>query len=171
MNGSIEIKSKLNKGTEFIISIPFSQVEQFTTSSNSDISISPEVLNNKLILIADDNEDNRLVAKEILYSYNNTIRIMEASDGNEVIKLLFKKIPDILFIDLDMPNLNGIETTQKIRKNKKYDKVKIIGNTASLSTFTDEEFTELGFNDFIYKPYKAEYLIFKIQELLKTKKG
>lgn len=162
MNGTIEIKSKLNKGTEFIISIPFSQVEQFTTSSSSDISIPPEVLNNKLILIADDNEDNRLVAKEILYSYNNTIRIMEASDGNEVISLLFKKIPDILFMDLDMPNLNGIETTQKIRKNKKYDKVKIIGNTASLSTFTNEELSELGFDEFIYKPYKVADFISKM---------
>ena len=92
---------------------------------------------------------------------------MEASDGNEVIKLLFKKIPDILFIDLDMPNLNGIETTQQIRKNKKYDRIKIIGNTASLSTFTYEEFTVLGFDDFIYKPYKAENLIYKIQEVSK----
>lgn len=162
MNGTIEIKSKINKGTQFTVSIPFMEVEQVNTTSNSDVLISSEVLNNKLILIADDNEENRSVAKEILLNHNNTIRIMEACDGNEVISLLFKKIPDILFIDLDMPNLNGLETTEQIRKNKKYNRIKIIGNTASLSTLSKEELESLGFDDFIYKPYKAEELIQKL---------
>ena len=71
-----------------------------------------------MILIADDNEENRILAKEIILSKNQKVKIIEASDGNEVVSLLFKKIPDILFIDLDMPNLNGIETTQHIRKIK-----------------------------------------------------
>ena len=166
MNGSIQIKSKLNKGTQFIVTVPF-MIEKLQSIEKQTIYVDSNLLKNKIILIADDNEENRLVAKEILLSFNNSIKIMEASDGNEVIKLLFKKIPDILFIDLDMPNLNGIETTQQIRKNKKYDRIKIIGNTASLSTFTYEEFTVLGFDDFIYKPYKAENLIYKIQEVSK----
>ena len=84
---------------------------------------------------------------------------MEAGVGNEVIHLLFKKIPDIIFMDLDMPNLNGIETTQQIRRNKKYNKIKIIGNTASLSTLSDEEITGLGFNAFILKPYNPDKLV------------
>ena len=58
-----------------------------------------------------------------------------------------------------MPNLNGIEATQLIRKNKKYDKIKIIGNTASLSTFTKEELKEIGFDAFLTKPYKVTEFI------------
>lgn len=159
MNGTIEITSKINKGTQFIISIPFTKTERLNSTPNSTISNTRETLNNKLILIADDNEENRLIAKEILLNYNNTIKIMEASDGNQVINLLFKNIPHILFIDLDMPNMNGIETTQLIRKNNKYNKIKIIGNTASLSTFSEEEFIELGFDGFIFKPYKPNELL------------
>ena len=63
-----------------------------------------------------------------------------------------------------MPNLNGIETTQHIRKNKKYNKIKIIGNTASLNTFSLEEIKEFGFDDFILKPYKPMHLIKKLCE-------
>ena len=58
-----------------------------------------------------------------------------------------------------MPNLNGIETTQQIRKNRKYYKIKIIGNTASLSTFTDEEIKEIGFDGFLQKPYNTYNLL------------
>jgi signal transduction histidine kinase len=159
MNGSIDIKSKLNKGTQFTVNIPFQLNEINENEIILDDEISTEKLNNKIILLADDNEENRLVAKEILLSYNNTIKIIEASDGNDVINLLFKKIPDIIFIDLDMPNLNGIEATQLIRKNIKYDKIKIIGNTASLSTFTKEELKEIGFDAFLTKPYKVTEFI------------
>lgn len=162
MDGTIDIKSKLNKGTEFIVSIPMKIAEQADEVVTDDLSVSPELLHNKLILIADDNLENRLVAKEILLNFNNSIKVIEANDGNEVINILFKKIPDIIFMDLDMPNLNGIETTQQIRKNKKYNKIKIIGNTASLSAFTDEEIKEIGFDEFIYKPYIAERLISKM---------
>ena len=159
MNGSIQVSSKLNKGTCFTLSIPYLLSKKESGLVTASESADATLLNNKLILIADDNEENRLVAKEILQSYNATIKIMEAADGNEVINLLFKKIPDIIFMDLDMPNLNGLETTQLIRKNKKYDKIKIIGNTASLSTFTDEELKELGLDGFIQKPYKPQELI------------
>lgn len=159
MNGIIDIKSNLNKGTTFILTIPFNISTKETNLNNISNKIDTRLLDNKVILIADDNEENRLVAKEILLSYNNTIKIMEACDGNEVISLLFKKIPDILFIDLDMPNLNGIETTQQIRKNRKYYKIKIIGNTASLSTFTDEEIKEIGFDGFLQKPYNTYNLL------------
>ena len=161
MNGSIEIKSKLNKGTKFTVCIPFFQSEKLAININSNIFISPEGLNNKIILIADDNDENRLVAKEILLSFNNTLKIIEAVDGKMVIDIMKTKKVDILFIDLDMPILNGIETVQKLRKDKSYNNIKIIGNTASLSTFTDEELKAIGFNEFIYKPYQSDKLIRK----------
>lgn len=167
MNGTIAIKSKLNKGTQFTLTIPF-KLNYTTTSSVNTIKdeVSYERLNNKVIIIADDHDENRLVAKEILSNYNNTIKIIEATDGNEVLKILQKEKPDFLFIDFDMPNLNGIETTQQIRKNKKYDNLKIIGNTASLSTFTQDEFKEIGFDAFLTKPYKVMDFLMSLHNLI-----
>lgn len=166
LHGKIEVKSKPNHGTVFTISIPFNLPQQQIELIENKEILNSELLTNKIILIADDNEENRLVAKEILLSFNNTIKIMEAEDGTEIIHLMFKKIPDIIFTDLDMPNMNGIEATQKIRQNKNYQHVKIIGNTASLSTFTDEDLQTIGFDDFIYKPFKADELLRKITRIV-----
>ena len=166
LHGKIDVKSKPNHGTEFTISIPFNLPQQQIELIENKEILNSELLTNKIILIADDNEENRLVAKEILLSFNNTIKIMEAEDGTEIIHLMFKKIPDIIFTDLDMPNMNGIEATQKIRQNKNYQHVKIIGNTASLSTFTDEDLQTIGFDDFIYKPFKADELLRKITRIV-----
>ena len=87
---------------------------------------------------------------------------MEACDGNDVIGMLFKRIPDVIFMDLDMPNLNGIETTQQIRRNRKYDNIKIIASTASLIALSEEELNEIGFNGLIRKPFKVTELLDKL---------
>ncbi|HUM51078.1 MAG TPA: ATP-binding protein [Chitinophagales bacterium] len=167
MRGNIVIKSKLNIGSEFIITIPFyfeknKKMEKLKNKSKQNTML----LNNKTILIADDNTENRLVAKDIFDSCNKTIKIIEALNGFEVIDILLKQNVDFIFIDLDMPKLNGIETVQKIRKNKKFKNLPIIGNTASLMSLNIEEIKELGFDDFIYKPYKPEELISKAIDVI-----
>ncbi len=161
MNGTIEIKSKLEKGSKFIVTIPFQKQTKLKVEKQNEIS-DPSVLNYKSILIADDNVENRLVAKEILQNLNNTMVFYEAENGKEAIKIIKNTPIDILFIDLDMPVMNGIEAVQRIRRNKKYNTIKIIGNTASLSSLSYEEITAIGFDDFVFKPYKAEELIGKI---------
>jgi CheY-like chemotaxis protein/anti-sigma regulatory factor (Ser/Thr protein kinase) len=169
MNGNIQLRSKLNKGTQFIVRVPF-KTKKHQTIEKQITEINYQILKNKTIIIADDNEENRLVAKEILLSVNKSIAIYEAENGQQVLSILEKNKADILFIDMDMPVLNGIETVEKVRNNKKLSHLKIIGNTASLSTFSNEDLISLGFDDFIYKPYKVENLIYIIQEVL-IKKG
>lgn len=161
MDGNIDIKSKLNKGTQFIVQIPFASINERNSPIKTD-TLDYKKLNNIIILIADDNTENRTVAKEILLNFNSTIKILEAENGQKALNLLQEQKVDILFIDLDMPILNGIETVRKIKKKLKFKHIKIIGNTASLSTISKEELAELGFDEFIYKPYKWQILLEKI---------
>ena len=107
-----------------------------------------------------------MVANEIIKSQNSKITLHEVCDGLETLNFIKKKKPDIILLDLDMPKFNGIEVVSYIRKNKKYNSIKIIGNTASLVTFSKEEFLELGFNDFIQKPYKVNDLLTKLVSVL-----
>lgn len=166
MDGKIEIRSKEGKGSQFIVTVPF-RVEKHQAIEKQSAKIDYKILKNKTIIIADDNEENRLVAKEIIENSNKSITIYEAKNGQQVLDILSKKQVDILFIDMDMPILNGIETVQKIRSDKKFNPLKIIGNTASLSTFSDEDLVSLGFDDFIYKPYKAEKFLTIMIKILK----
>ena len=66
-----------------------------------------------------------------------------------------------------MPVKNGFETIFEIRKNKKYDNLKVIANTASILTMTKEEIIAVGFDDIILKPFKAQDLLSKLQLFLK----
>ncbi len=167
MQGVIEVKSEPGKGTEFTVSIPFETTHTPVESSVLKEEIPKELLDNKRILIADDNEENRLVAKEILLHFNDSIQLFEAANGQEVLDLIEKNSVDILFMDLDMPVMNGIEATQEIRNKTEFNNIKIVGNTASLSTLSNEEFKTLGFNAFILKPYKVNLLLQIIVECLK----
>lgn len=163
MEGSIAIDSQINEGTTFTIVIPFETSEKGKNVTNENIELlNPELLNGKTILIADDNEENRQVAKEILLNFNPTLSILFAENGREVLNILRSQKADIVFIDLDMPVMNGIETTQSLRKDKDYNELKIIGNTASLSSLTKDEMLTFGFDDFIFKPYKPHDLLNKL---------
>ncbi len=108
MQGVIEVKSEPGKGTEFTVSIPFETTHTPVESSVLKEEIPKELLDNKRILIADDNEENRLVAKEILLHFNDSIQLFEAANGQEVLDLIEKNSVDILFMDLDMPVMKGI---------------------------------------------------------------
>ncbi len=159
MQGIIHVKSEHGKGTEFIVTIPFETDHNPIKSPEITAVLPKELLDNKRILIADDNEENRLVAKEILLHFNTSIELFEAANGQEVLDILEKNAVDVIFIDLDMPVLNGIETIFEIRKQSAYKNIPVIGNTASLSTLSREEMLAYGFDDFLSKPYKATDLI------------
>lgn len=160
MKGNIAIESKLNEGTTFTVSIPFEFVSKGTSvTDESSEELNAEVLNGKTILIADDNEENRLVAKEIILNFNLRVKILLAENGQEVLDILKSQPVDILFIDLDMPVLNGIETVQEIKQSNNFNSLKIIGNTASLTSMSKEELLQFGFDEFIFKPYKPIQLL------------
>jgi two-component system CheB/CheR fusion protein len=157
MNGTIKVKSKINEGSVFTIKIPFEKTDQQQITKKV-IQQDNKILNNCLIYIADDNHENLLVISDLLLVFNKSIKIKTALNGLELLELVNKKNPDIIILDLDMPKLNGIETLRILRK--KYDpNLKIIGNTAGLVSVQKNELIEMGFDDFIYKPFTGSMLL------------
>lgn len=107
--------------------------------------------------------------KDILLSFNNSVFITEATNGSEVFSIARDNNFNLLLIDLEMPVKNGFETIFEIRKNKKYDIVQVIANTASILTMTKEEIIAVGFDDIILK-LKAQDLLSKLQLFFKINK-
>ena len=74
--------------------------------------------------------------------------------------------PDLIFLDLILPDIHGFEIAKYIRKNKANDNIKIIAISASVFESTQKESINAGCNEFMNKPFKEQQLLYKIQEVL-----
>lgn len=140
MHGTITIKSLENKGTKVIVSIPLIQP---TSKSYHHKKIS--------VLVVDDNNINRTVAKLQIEKFGYITDV--ASNGLEAIHKVEENHFDIVFMDVQMPVLNGLEATRKIKAL--FPKLPIIGFTANASK---EECLHSGMSDVIFKPTSSQIL-------------
>lgn len=112
------------------------------------------------ILIIDDEETNRLLIKLILRRYQNFL-FWEAHNGRVGIEILENQNIDFVFMDINMPEMNGIETTYHIRnKMPSVNNIPIIAVTAQKYDINEEvtNYSEHGFTDVILKPVSLEKL-------------
>ena len=119
-----------------------------------------------IIIIAEDNKINMLLAKTIIKkNFENTV-IHECYNGLEVLNLCKKMKPNLIFMDVQMPKMNGYEATQAIRKLKSHKNTPIIALTAGTISGEKEKCFEAGMNDYITKPFVQETIINIIQKWL-----
>jgi len=141
MGGEIIVDSEPAKGSCFSI---FIQLEE-TKSAEGDLS----VLNNLDILVVDDNAINLKVATNVV----------SASSGMEALEKISAQPFSIILMDLEMPEMSGIDVTLKIRQSSDtVSKVPIIALTAHAFSEIRVQALDAGMNDFIAKPYKPEQL-------------
>ncbi len=116
------------------------------------------------ILIADDDQDNRTIAKEILEASGYCV--VEAKDGLEAIELISKEHPDVLLLDLSMPKLNGWEVTKRLRNEKATSTMPIIAFTAHVIAGDELKAKGAGCDDYLSKPCMPVEVLNKVQKWL-----
>lgn len=107
-------------------------------------------------LIVEDNLINMELIKSYLNNIYDKVKIYQAEDGLEALDLFKKHTPDMVFTDIQMPNMNGYELTEAIRKEKNGKAVPIIAITAGTIKGTKEKCLKAGMNDYISKPILQE---------------
>ncbi len=113
-------------------------------------------------LVADDIEDNRNILQKILGDLG--IEVLLACNGQEAVDLARERQPDIAFMDIRMPVMDGIEALRQIDMDFPNDEIKTVAVTASVFKHQREELEVIGCDDFIDKPVRIE----RIQECLKN---
>ena len=107
------------------------------------------------VLLSDDDADDRLIFKEILYEMDKDITVDMMNDGKQLMDFLSNKnnlFPHIIFLDLNMPNMNGIECLKEIRSHEEYNNISIaIYSTSTSKKDIDDTFSH-GANIYITKP-------------------
>jgi PAS domain S-box-containing protein len=129
--------------------------------SNLDTNIPTNgYVNNKYIkvLLADDNEFNILLVKQMISNILPNAQIFEAVNGIRAIELFEANQPDLVFMDIQMPELNGHEASEKIRSLTKGKHIPIIALTAGTQEDEHEKCIQAGMDDFITKPFVVETL-------------
>lgn len=118
----------------------------------------------KKILIAEDSSVIQNLSKKILENQNYII--LSAKNGKEVIALLSKEPIDLILMDINMPQMDGMTCAREIRKSSDpvIAKVPIIAITGNARNYSESDFSEAGFNDFLPKPLDFDRLV----ELVKT---
>ncbi|TYQ28134.1 response regulator [Pseudanabaena sp. UWO311] len=171
--GKVGLTSELGVGSRFFIELPYSSnisgssdmLDRDQTATTSQLDDSPTVKSQlPLILIAEDNEANIMTISSYLSAKG--YRIVLAKNGEEAIAIALSAKPDLILMDVQMPLMDGLEATKKIRQITSLVKVPIIALTALAMTDDRDRCLAAGANEYLTKPIKLKELVTMIQKVL-----
>jgi two-component system cell cycle response regulator DivK len=116
------------------------------------------------ILYVEDNSDNRMLVRRILLSEN--YKLLEATNAFEAIDLLETTIPDLILMDINMPDMDGYTLTTRIRSMPGLGRVPILALTANVMRGDKEKTLEAGCDGYIQKPLDVDQLTREIEKFL-----
>ena len=163
MGGEIWVESETNKGSEFSFTAVLRRGIEVVQKIDLQTGVFSS-LKNKKILLVEDNEINHELIKEVLKKTEVNIDI--ANNGKEALDLLAADKYDLVFMDIQMPIMDGHEATIEIRKNSAYTDMPIIAMTANAMQSDVRKCLESGMSDHIAKPIQPEILYEKLYKWL-----
>ncbi|MGC1509552.1 hybrid sensor histidine kinase/response regulator [Ketobacter sp.] len=164
LDGSMEFHSVVGKGTEVTLSLPMQRSEAAADNQLGFIAddIDPEDIE---ILVVEDNYVNKLVMEGQLRVLG--FQVDSANNGKEAVTMMERRVYDLVFMDCQMPIMDGFEATKLIRKlgNQNAD-IPIVAVTANTNMGDRESCLAVGMNDYIKKPFNQSALINAINRWL-----
>jgi signal transduction histidine kinase/DNA-binding response OmpR family regulator len=165
--GKVTVKSELEKGSEFIIELPF-QLAYESSDSATQVAAPLPPLGNYKVLLAEDNELNQKLAVNYLESFGLEVEV--ANNGLTVIEKLKEKHFDLVLMDIQMPLLDGYDTAKKLRAEMG-SSLPIVAMTAHILQGEKEKCLACGMNDYITKPFREAELYAMVKKHLKHGKA
>lgn len=160
--GKIELESVEGKGTTFYFTIPFESDDKKKIEIINNIVVDLSEEKSYHVLVVEDNKINQVVTKKTLE--NNKFKCTVVDDGYAAVEILDTEKFDIILMDINMPIINGFETTKLIRK-KGY-KLPIVALTAFDKQEVSEQALSCGMNDVIIKPFEQSKLFQVISNMI-----
>jgi signal transduction histidine kinase/ActR/RegA family two-component response regulator len=147
--GAIEARSEgLGKGSEFVIRLPVTSGQVSQTTEEPQVEIRPS--GNRRILVVDDNQDSADSLAMLLRLAGNETSV--AYDGEAAVEAAARQRPDVIFLDIGLPRLNGFDACRRIRENRWAENVLIIALTGWGQKEDRRKSAEAGFDGHLVKP-------------------
>ena len=122
---------------------------------------------NGVILVVDDDSANLMLAQRIL---GGEFRIAAANSGEAALRYLEQKSPDVILLDIKMPDMDGFETMEKIKENEEKAMIPVIFLTADKSVETETKCFQAGAFDFVGKPFVPDILLSRVKRAMELEK-
>ena len=170
LGGHISVKSKLGEGSTFTFVLPFdgsfagnntTSKPCFTISRTLRAKANVDISKLKLVLVAEDEDCNWELIQNVL---NNRYRILRAKNGIEAVTMNEEEHPDLILMDIRMPEMNGLDATRIIKEINPV--IPVVALSAYAFEDTINEAMDAGCNEFISKPFKMEHLIETIEKFI-----
>jgi len=116
------------------------------------------------ILVVEDHEENRRIMRDLLTSAG--YEMIEAVTGEDGVTMAERERPDLILMDIQLPGIDGYETTRRIKANPALRAIPIIAVTSYALSGDDVKAREAGCNDYVTKPFSPRALLGKIREYL-----
>jgi signal transduction histidine kinase/ligand-binding sensor domain-containing protein/CheY-like chemotaxis protein len=169
--GTLQVRSKVGEGTSFYFTLSFhyaheSQVVQQRTNTEEYYA---HKLKDIRVLIVDDNSFNQVVAADTLTDLIKGVQIDMAENGKIAVSKMEENDYDVVLMDIQMPEMDGLEATRRIRAMKSLkSKVPIMAMTAAASKIEIERCFDVGMNEYISKPFQPLALLEKMAGIVKN---
>jgi two-component system cell cycle response regulator DivK len=121
------------------------------------------------VLYIEDNLDNRLLVKRILEAEGYAV--LEAGNGSEGLKLLYEYHPNLVLLDINLPEIDGITLAKFIRNDPRFEKMPIVAITADLFRGDEDKTLSAGCNGYIQKPIDVDLLPSFIEKFFELDRG
>lgn len=162
MHGTISVDSELEKGTVFNVWIPLEKAKALTPTNKDKHQQPPPNLEDYTLLLAEDNEINRIIVSEMLAP--TKVKIVNAENGKIAVEMFEKVQPDLVLMDIQMPEMDGLQACSIIREANPL--VPIVALTANVMQDDVISYSAKGFTDHLGKPVELTTLYTKLTEYL-----
>lgn len=146
---------RVGNGAEFTARLPLSDGREVTADTRFNGALRDATINRRVVVV-DDDEDQRMLMKEILESWGHAVEV--AADGVKGSALILSSLPDIAFIDLRMPGLDGFQVAQSVRASPDSAITRLIAVTGFDDAGTCTRALAAGFDQLLVKPPSLEDL-------------
>lgn len=163
MGGSLKVESKLGVGSTFSFDIDYIEVHEIDDIEDETGNVlGIEDDRHPTVIVVDDKINNRLILKEMLERVGFVV--IEAENGKEAVERIEEFNPELVFMDIKMPVMDGYEAVKKIKINEKIKNIPIFALTASAFKHDEKSILNSGFDGFLAKPFKQTSLFKLIKD-------